>query len=155
MKRAPALTLGVVAASVTLGSIALAQRPGAGVSRECRREVVKLCGLSGGREGIRTCLTQKYQALSEECRTAILARASARAAASAKLPEGARELSFGSDPAQTLDLWQSPRSNKRRMWQPHSPCSANNRASIPTGSSSWAIARAHISPHLSAPTRVI
>ncbi len=112
MKRAAFLTLGVVVASITLGSIALAQRPGAGVSRECRREVVKLCGFSGGRAGIRTCLTQKYQALSDECRSAILARASARAAAGTKLPEGATEMSFGSDPAQSFDLWTSVKGGK-------------------------------------------
>ena len=55
------LAVGAAASSVALSSIAVAQRPDAGVSRECRREVIKLCGFRGGREGVRTCLTQKYQ----------------------------------------------------------------------------------------------
>ena len=110
--RAARLTLGVAVAAVALGGIAVAQRPGAGVSRECRREVIKLCGLSGGRAGIRSCLTEKYTSLSEGCRTEILSAASARAAASAKLPEGARALPYGSDTAQTLDLWPSGKPGK-------------------------------------------
>lgn len=107
MTRTVRLMLGVAAGTVMLGGIALAQRPGAGVSRECRREVVKLCGLSGGRAGIRSCLTEKYQSLSEGCRTAILTIAAQRMADTAKLPSGAQTLSYGTDPAQVLDFWPS------------------------------------------------
>ena len=103
--RGARLTLGVAVAAVTLGGIALAQRPGAGVSRECRREVIKLCGFSGGREGIRTCLTQKYQALSEGCRNDILSAVTKHAGEQAKPVEGAQLLAYGTDPAQVLDFW--------------------------------------------------
>ena len=69
------LMLGVAASAAVLSGTVLAERAGAGLSRECKREVVKLCGLSG----IRSCLTEKYQSLSDGCRTAILSIAAHRA----------------------------------------------------------------------------
>lgn len=111
-RRAGQLAVLVAVAAVTGSSIAIAQRPGAGVSRECRREVIKLCGFKGGREGIRTCLTQKYQALSEECRGEILSVAAKRTGDSAAVPAGAQAMSYGSDPAQVLDFWPSAKSGQ-------------------------------------------
>jgi arylformamidase len=112
MKLAVRIVLTASLAAVTLSSIALAQRPGAGVSRECRREVIKLCGFSGGCEGIRTCLTQKYQALSDGCRGEILSAVAKRMGDAAPLPKGAQTLSYGSDPAQVLDFWPSATDGK-------------------------------------------
>ena len=111
-KRAVRLMLGVAVGTGMLGSIALAQRPGAGVSRECRREVVSLCGLSGGRAGIRSCLTQRYQALSDGCRDEILSAVAKRTGDTAKLPGGAQALSYGTDPAQVIDVWPSAKGGK-------------------------------------------
>jgi acetyl esterase/lipase len=112
MNRAIRGALGAAALAVTLGGIALAQRPGAGLSRECRREVIKMCGFSGGREGIRTCLTQKYQSLSQECQTAIVSLVTQRMGATAKPVEGAQTLTYGSDPAQVMDFWPSAKGGK-------------------------------------------
>lgn len=106
------LAIGSAVALTALSSIAIAQRPGAGVSRECRREVIKLCGFKGGREGIRTCLSQKYQALSEDCRGEILSAAAKRGGESASLPAGAQPMSYGSDPAQVLDFWPSAKAGQ-------------------------------------------
>ncbi len=107
MRAQTRLALGATAVAVALSSVAIAQRPGAGVSRECRREVIKLCGIGGGREGIRTCVTQKYQALSDGCRQEIQSAVAKRAGASAVLPAGAQSMSYGGDPAQVLDFWPS------------------------------------------------
>ncbi len=104
--------LGIVTGALVLGSIALAQRPSAGVSRECRREVIKLCGFSGGREGIRTCLTQKYQALSDGCRGEIQSVVAKRMGDPAKPVAGAQALSYGRDPVQVLDFWPSAKGGK-------------------------------------------
>jgi len=105
MSNRPTLLVAIAGVLTMVATGAVAQRPGAGVSRECRREVVKLCGLLGGRSGIRTCLSEKYANLSDRCRTEILAVAAQRSAASARQPMGAQAISYGNDPAQTLDLW--------------------------------------------------
>jgi arylformamidase len=106
------LAVGAAASSIALSSIAVAQRPDAGVSRECRREVIKLCGFRGGREGVRTCLTQKYQTLSENCREEILSAVAKRTGEASALPAGAQAMSYGSDPAQVLDFWPASKSPK-------------------------------------------
>jgi arylformamidase len=109
------IALGFASGVALLGTAVLAQRPGAGISRECRREVISLCGLSGGRAGIRACLTGKVESLSERCRTELLAVAAQRAAAKAVLPANARELSFGADALQKLDLWPSSKSGRAAL----------------------------------------
>jgi len=106
------LTIGAAVTAVALSGIAIAQRPGTGVSRECRREVINLCGFIGGREGIRACLTQKYQALSADCRGEILSAVAKRAGDASALPAGAEAMSYGSDPAQVLDYWPSAKGGK-------------------------------------------
>ncbi len=111
-KRALGLTLGLTVGTTLLGSAVLAQRPGAGLSRECRREVVKLCGLSGGRAGIRACLAQRYVSLSEGCRSVIVSVAAQRAADQGKLPDGAQTVTYGSNPLQVLDFWPSVKGGK-------------------------------------------
>lgn len=77
------------------------------LSRECRREIIGLCGLTGGRSGIRACLAERKSAVSPACQEALIAVASARAAARVQLPEGAREMPYGADPRQRLDLWRA------------------------------------------------
>ena len=99
------LAAGAAVSVVALSSIAVAQHPDTGVSRDCRREVIKLCGLRGGREGVRTCLTQKYQRLSENCREEILSAVVKRAGEASALPARAQAMSYGGDPAQILDFW--------------------------------------------------
>ena len=111
-RRSLGIALGLASGVALLGTAVLAQCPGAGISRECRREVISLCGLSGGRTGIRACLTGKVQSLSKRCRTELLAVASQRAASKAVLPTNARELSFGANALQKLDLWPSAKAGK-------------------------------------------
>ena len=101
--------LAILALLVTCSAEAQAQGK---VSRECRREVIKLCGFSGGREGIRSCLKEKYQSLSQDCRCDILSRVAARAGANAKPLAGAQTLTYGRDPAQVMDFWPSAKGGK-------------------------------------------
>ncbi len=104
------LALGAAAAAVALGGLASAQRPGAQISRECRREVIGFCGLKGGREGIRACLTQKYQTLPQACQGEILSAVAKRTGGGAAQPAGAQAMSYGGDPAQVLDFWPASKS---------------------------------------------
>jgi arylformamidase len=110
--RAIGLASGGLAVTLALTGTVLAQRGGAGVSRECRREIVSLCGFSGGRAGIRTCLGEKAASLSPSCRSEVLSVASRRAASTRALPAGARALSYGNAPLQNLDLWLPARAGK-------------------------------------------
>ena len=86
-----------------------------GLSRECRREVVRLCGIK--KSQIQSCLIEKRDLLSEKC-TAQLAevvrermgdrRASQQARAST---ERAELISYGTDPLQQLDFYAASASN--------------------------------------------
>ncbi len=73
--------------------------PGEPLSAECRRQVVTLCGTGNFRE----CLATKMRPLDTGCRAEIMARARARGVAQASA-EGAREITYGSNPLQRLDL---------------------------------------------------
>jgi acetyl esterase/lipase len=76
---------------------------------------MQLCGRGGGREGLRTCLRDRYAELSEGCQSALRDRMQARAGG--RTQAGARRggerggiapqqtLAYGSDPLQALDLW--------------------------------------------------
>jgi arylformamidase len=77
--------------------------------RECRREIVKICGLSGGRDGIIACIKQKSQAgqFSQDC-TLSLVKMAERRHASATMPTGGRELHYGGASKQTLDFYAAP-----------------------------------------------
>ena len=85
-------TLGVAA----LGGVALAQRER--LPAECRQEIVQLC--RGAEGGFRQCIRTAMPKLSDPCRKAIGARASA---ASPPAP-GTVEHAYGADPKQRLDL---------------------------------------------------
>jgi arylformamidase len=77
----------------------------------CRREVVKLCGIK--RSEMPSCLKAKVDQLSPPCKSAIEKRAAtmimergkrAGNGEKAKIPAGATEYHYGSDPAQALDF---------------------------------------------------
>ena len=97
---APALALAALVLVGAASNAAFAQR-GGGLSGECRREVVKLCGLGNFRQ----CLSTRLPELAPECRQDIMGVARARSGAKAAPPIDAREIAFGSDPAQRLDLY--------------------------------------------------
>lgn len=110
------LMLGIAAGTVMLSGTVLAQRPGAGLPRECRREIVKLCGFTFDRDKLRECLSGKFQQLSEECRGDVLARVRERMggadqAARSGPAAGATEYAYGSAPLQKLDFFQTKSAN--------------------------------------------
>ena len=91
MKHAPA----ALAATALLASSALwAQQR---LPQECRREIMALCQMGGG---MRECVRAALPKLSESCRKAISERAGG---ATPPVP-GTRELAYGADPKQRLDL---------------------------------------------------
>ncbi|MEY2925996.1 MAG: hypothetical protein RL367_473, partial [Pseudomonadota bacterium] len=62
----------IAVATALCGSAATAQR-GERIGRDCRREVLHLCGLGGGREAIRACLIRNYAKLSPDCLQRLIA----------------------------------------------------------------------------------
>lgn len=78
--------------------------------RECRREIVKLCGMTFDRDKLRECLTGKFQQLSEGCRGDVVARVrdrmnSAEQAAPKGPAAGATEYAYGNAALQKLDFF--------------------------------------------------
>ena len=110
MRAAIAVTT-IAAAVVALSAAQSRDR----LPRECRREVVKLCGLTFDRDKIRTCLTEKYRELSENCRGEIVARVREKMGDAASTPKGpaagATEYAYGTAPLQKIDFFaaKSPR----------------------------------------------
>ncbi len=101
-----ALALAAVAtAAVSLSAAHSRDR----LPRECRCEVVKLCGLTFDRDKIRECLTGKFQQLSEDCRGDIMARVRDRMGGAASAPKGpaagATEYAYGAAALQKLDFF--------------------------------------------------
>ncbi|WP_232844123.1 alpha/beta hydrolase [Allopontixanthobacter sediminis] len=105
---------GITAISLVVISSAQAQQR---TPRECRQEVVKLCGRD--REAIRECLREKASELSATCRSELMERIQAPGATdrrsdrtSAERPDAARqELSYGSEPLQKADFWAASSGN--------------------------------------------
>ena len=106
--------LGVSAIAVVT-TAGIAQR-GERLSKECRSEVVKLCGMD--RDKMRDCLMEKREELSEGCSTEIQARAEQRmggergnkagGARDTQAPAlGAVEYAYGSDALQKLDFYKA------------------------------------------------
>lgn len=105
--------LGAAAVAV-LATTALAQR-GERLSKPCRQEVVRLCGMDRGK--MRECLTEKKDQLSESCSAEIIARvrggmAAAEAKAQPKFDKqvmalAAVEQSYGSETLQKLDFYKA------------------------------------------------
>ncbi|MFZ1744255.1 MAG: alpha/beta hydrolase [Pontixanthobacter sp.] len=89
------------------------------LSRECRTEVVKLCGTD--RNTMRQCLREKAASLSENCRGEFRQRMQARggearnsdnrAGISVPVKSDAEEISFGSDKLQRADFWKASQPN--------------------------------------------
>jgi arylformamidase len=105
------LGVSAVAAVATAG---FAQR-GERLSKECRSEVVKLCGMD--RSKMRECLTERRDELSEPCSAEIQARAKQRMGGERRkanptadeqtLKLGAVEYAYGSDALQKLDFYRA------------------------------------------------
>jgi acetyl esterase/lipase len=101
------LAIGALAA---LATPILAQQRGGGerLPKECRAEIVKLCGTD--RAQMRTCLKEKASQLSETCRASLRARMEQRRGQGAGGGAGAevpppQTLSYGEDSLQALNLW--------------------------------------------------
>lgn len=91
--------IGVVLAMLLAACSSQAQ-DGKRISRECRQEIVTLCGMTFDRRKMAECLRGKVDMLSDGCRKELVARAVRKAEPVA----GQREFSFGADPKQRLDF---------------------------------------------------
>ena len=83
-------------AALLAGSMVVAQQRER-LPAECRQEIAELC--RGAEGGFRSCIRSALPKLSDSCRKAIGERGS-----SAPPPAGTRELAYGADPKQRLDL---------------------------------------------------
>lgn len=92
--RAGAMLL--VASATILGGAALAQRQR--LPENCRQQIIEQC--RGAQGGFRQCLMTALPKLSDDCRKTIADRAAARE----PVVGGMRELAYGSDKLQKLDL---------------------------------------------------
>ena len=88
-------------AAIVVASMAVAQQQGR-LPAECRQEIMALCQSSRG-GGMRACVRSVLPKLSDACRQAIGERGS-----SAPPAPGTRELAYGADPKQRLDLLVPP-----------------------------------------------
>ena len=88
--------VGAGLAALMLGGMAAAQQRER-LPEECRQELIELC--RGAESGFRSCIRSALPKLSEPCRTAIGERG-----ASAPPGPGTRELAYGADPKQKMDL---------------------------------------------------
>ncbi len=88
--------VGAVLAASVIGGAAIAQQRER-LPAECRQEIAALC--RGAEGGVRSCIRTALPKLSDGCRKAIAARD-----ASAPPPPGTRELAYGEDAKQKLDL---------------------------------------------------
>ena len=85
-------------AALLVASMAVAQQRER-LPAECRQEILAVCQSSMG-GGMRACVRSVLPKLSDACRKAV----SERAGGSAALTPGTRELAYGADPKQRLDL---------------------------------------------------
>jgi acetyl esterase/lipase len=105
---AKALVAAAAIATLAVPILAQQRSPGERPARACRAEIVRLCGAD--RDELRTCLRERANELSEQCRTELRARMEQRRDAAGQAGAGVRTpptqtLAYGSDPLQTLDLW--------------------------------------------------
>jgi arylformamidase len=89
-----------VGLAVLLAACGTQAREGERVSRECRREIVKLCRLSFNRAKTAQCVAGKVDVLSDGCRKELVERIVRK---KAPLP-GQREFAYGGDAKQRLDF---------------------------------------------------
>lgn len=107
----PAKLILAAGAFAALATPILAQQRGGGerLPRECRAEIVKLCGTD--RSQMRTCLAEKASQLSEGCRSALRERMEQRrgggggGAGQGVATPPAQTLAYGKDSLQSLNLW--------------------------------------------------
>jgi arylformamidase len=100
-------------AALAIVATACQAQQGERLSRECRQQVVQLCGMD--RSKMRECLREKSRELSDNCQTEIGARISKMMGANDKrqdpkldkahLALGAQEFAYGTDPLQKLDFY--------------------------------------------------
>ena len=104
-----------LAATATIATAAAAQDR---LPRECRREIVQMCGRD--RDEIRACLAERASDLSENCRTAMRAMIQQRSGDGAGERRGAERrgadprqqtLSYGADPLQQVAYWPGTSAN--------------------------------------------
>lgn len=96
---------GAGAAAIVVASMAVAQQQGR-LPAECRQEIVLLC--RGAEGGLRSCIRSVLPKLSDHCRKAI----GERGGGSAPPAPGTRELAYGADPKQRLDLLVPPNAKR-------------------------------------------
>ena len=107
----PAKLVLAAGALAALATPILAQQRGGGgrLPRECRAEIVGLCGTD--RAQMRSCIMEKASQLSDPCRSALRERIEQRRGAGrGSARQGAQTpptqtLAYGSDSLQALDLW--------------------------------------------------
>ncbi len=92
--------LGTGAAAMALAGFAWAQQPPD--RRACRQEMLQTCRNDAA--GVRACLRTAFPKLSDECRKAISDRATTRQ----PIPAGMREIAYGPDAKQRMDLMAVP-----------------------------------------------
>jgi arylformamidase len=100
----------VIAVSVAALTTTLALAAPERLSRECRREVVKLCGLK--RDNVLGCILSRQSELSQDCRTSLRDRVVGKRQSAVESPVAGippRELVYGSDPLQRLDFYAGPK----------------------------------------------
>lgn len=86
--------------SLVLMACSTQAQQSARVSAECRREIVKQCGVSFDRRKMARCVSGKVDELSDGCRKELVERIVQK-----MLPvPGQREIAYGSDPKQRLDF---------------------------------------------------
>jgi arylformamidase len=94
------LGLGIAIMALTASSANAQER----LERSCRREIIQMCGMTFDRDRLKTCVREKVGQLSADCQMSLLKRIAARAEAK-QGPNGATEMSYGTDPKQKLDFW--------------------------------------------------
>lgn len=92
------------ATMAVVASAGIAQQ-GERLPRECRQEIVQLCGMN--RDAIRGCLKEKAKQLSENCRAELRKRVMERGGEGARgaRVSGGVEHAYGGDPLQKLDFY--------------------------------------------------
>lgn len=104
----------VGAAAIAVVATACNAQRGERLSRECRQEIVQLCGMTRDRDAIGNCLRDKRGQLSESCATDIRKRIAERGGGDQlrKAAPGGIESSYGSDAKQKLDFWAAAGNGK-------------------------------------------
>ncbi len=107
------LGLGVAILALAASNASAQERLG----RECRREIIQMCGLTFDRDKLRSCLVEKVSQLSSDCRGKLVARVRERmnekgaGRTGERNASGGTEMRYGSDALQSLDFWRAAKPN--------------------------------------------